>query len=139
MVGQSNHSVNWICLLSKYALNCLHMHGLIPFVCPRATLFKLQNAENCCAVIWSIGLCEIFNSLRYGRMPKSGTDDRRQFVKYNFCNGAMTGFSKRCNGNQNTIIIYKWNSLVQKMECCIELNSWITFKSWSISDKVLLL
>lgn len=38
-------------------------------------------------------------------MPKSGTDDRRQFVKYNFCNGAMTGLSKRCNGNQNTIII----------------------------------
>lgn len=100
MVGQSNHSVNWISLLSKYALNCLHMHGLIPFVCPRATLFKLQNGENCCAVIWSIGLCEIFNSLRCGRMPKSGTDDRRQFVKYNFCNGAMTGFSKRFNGNQ---------------------------------------
>lgn len=110
-VGQSNPSNNLICLRSKYAGSDWHMHWFISVVFSNSTLFRLQYGENCCGVICCIWLNEIFNSTKSGRIPKFGTDDNRQLAKYNFFNGAATGFFKSCNiksyGHQT-----KWHKIM---------------------------
>lgn len=97
IVGQSYQSFKPIPRRSKYIRNVWHIHGLISVGLSIDAFCKLQYCENCCGAIWSNGLNEMFKNTKSGRMPKSGTVDKRQLAKLKLFNGAMTGFSKSWN------------------------------------------
>lgn len=56
------------------------MHGLSSVEFSIIRVSKLQNGENCCGVIWSNKLNEIFKYTKSGKIPKFGTDDSSQLA-----------------------------------------------------------
>lgn len=91
-------SFTLIRLRMKYVCNVVHMHGfiMVPFsrsvAASMATSFRLQNGENCCGVMESKMLNEIFKCRSCGNIPKYGTDFIEQPAKLSFCSGAAIGF-----------------------------------------------